>query len=357
LAGVYVDNPPADCDVFATCPAGSPLTASLNLPRGETVEVADPKLCELTVPNVPGQIELTQCGEDTNNAGALVTNTTLCEAPNDDNICPDLTELEGVYVDDPPADCDVFATCLAGSPLTVSLNLTGGETVEVADPQLCELTVPQVELCADDTDLEGVFVNNNATDCNVDVAVSITNNTQAQCLKCGDLSVFAASGGNAGQNLVSTIAAAAELRGESPPPTNANIFTVCDEDDPADVKAEFDDLVSNVGVVTAFNGCIDRAAATNPPSSSLVEGQAASLQENSLTTNVQPQAEIPSFNTESQNPDMNALLENPNVKALLESPDLKALLENPDPNALLENPNVKALLEDPEVNTLLENLY
>ena len=40
-----------------------------------------------------------------------VTNAALCEAPNDENICPELTELEGVYVNNTSDDCDVFATC------------------------------------------------------------------------------------------------------------------------------------------------------------------------------------------------------------------------------------------------------
>ena len=357
LENVYVDNPPDDCDIFATCPAGSPLTVSLNLTRGETIEVADPKLCNLDVPEQIG-LDLIPCPADTNNAGALVTNATLCEAPNDDNICPADTDLENVYVNNPPDDCDIFETCQAGSPLTLSLNLTRGTTVEVADLQLCELSVPEVELCGDDTESRNVFVENAPEDCNVDVDVSFTNSTQAQCLKCGDLSVFAASGGNnAGQNLASTIVAAGELRGVPPTtpttPTNTNIFTVCD--DPTTAKAEFDDRVTNAGVVDAFEACVDDAAITNPESPSFVQGQAASLQEDSLITNVEPQAEIPSLNTGPHNPDLNALLEHPNVKALLENPDLNALLENPDPNALLENPNVKALLESPEVNALLED--
>jgi hypothetical protein len=222
---------------------------------------------------------------------------------------------------------------------------------------LCEAP-NNANICEEGTDLEGSFVNSTATDCDFDVDVSITNNTEAQCLKCGDLSVFSASGSAGGPNpslLNNIIAASKELRGEpATTPTNTNIFTICD--DPTTAKTEFAARVTNEAVEDAFDACIDSAAATNPPSLSLVEGQAAaSLQENSLTTNVKSEAEIPSFNTESQNPNLNALLENPNVKALLENPDLNALLANPDPNALLENPNVKALLEDSEVNSLLEN--
>ena len=101
--------------------------------------------------------------------------------------------------------------------------------------------------------------------------------------------------GNTSNN--AAVAAAAELRGATAP-TTTNIFTVCG--DPATAKAEFAARVTNTAVVTAFNACLDNAAA-NIASSSLVQGQAASLQENSLTTNVKPEAEIPSFNTESQN--------------------------------------------------------
>ena len=94
----------------------------------------------------------------------------------------------------------------------------------------------------------------------------------------------------------------------------------------------------------------EQAQTTTP-----LQAQGISLQGNSLTTNVKPEVEIPSLNTEPQNPDVNALLEHPNLKALLENPDLNALLENPDVNALLADPNVKALLEDSEVNALLED--
>jgi hypothetical protein len=311
--------------------------------------------------------------------GAVVTDLDLCQAPNDANICPDDSDLGGVYANNTSTDCDIFATCLADSPLGISLNLTAGGSVEVADEQLCDLSVPGVEMCTEGPmtgavvtdptlcqapndanicgegeDLEGVFVNNTATDCTVDV--SLTDNAEAQCIKCGDLAVFSATGSpsNTGNNFAAVVSSAAELRGSpATTPTNTNIFTVCD--DPTTARADFDTRVTNTAVVTAFNACLDSAEATNPPSLSLVPGQAASLQENSFTTNVKPEAEIPSVNTESQNPDLNSLLENPHLKALLENPELNAMLDNADPNVLLENPDVKALLQDPEVNALLEN--
>ena len=69
-------------------------------------------------------------------------------------------------------------------------DLPPGQTVEVADTMLCDLTVPEAELCPATTELGGVFVNNTATDCGVDIA----KNAEAQCLKCGDLAIFAANG-------------------------------------------------------------------------------------------------------------------------------------------------------------------
>ena len=94
----------------------------------------------------------------------------------------------------------------------------------------------------------------------------------------------------------------------------------------------------------------EQAQTTTP-----LQAQGLSLQENSLTTNVKPKGELPSLNTEPQNTNLDVLLENPHLKALLENPELDALLENQDGKALLEDPDVKALLEDPDVNALLEN--
>ena len=349
LEGVYVTDPTTDCNIFATCTATSPLGVSLGLTTGQTVEVADAQLCNLAVP------KLAQCGPTTNLPNALVTDLRLCNTATDANICPTTAgiDLPGVYVDNPTTQCNIFDTCDFNDPLGEALGLTMGQTVEVADEQLCDLSVPQVEECPDTTELGGVYVNNAATDCN---GVDIAKNAEAQCLKCGDLAVFTAVGSprNTANDLAAIIATAGELRGVPIPPataTNTNIFTVCG--DPATAKTEFAARVTSTAVETAFNACLDNAAA-NIATSSLVQGQAASLQENSFTTNVKPEAEIPSFNTEPQNSDLNSLFENPHVKSLLQNPNLNALLENPDENALLQHPDVKALLEDPDVNALLE---
>ena len=66
LEGVKVTNEPDDCDIFAECGAGTPLGQALGLMRGETVEVADVKLCKLTIPANPAtnlQAQCIKCGD------------------------------------------------------------------------------------------------------------------------------------------------------------------------------------------------------------------------------------------------------------------------------------------------------
>ncbi len=188
--------------------------------------------------------------------------------------------------------------------------------------------------------------------------VNITRNLEAQCLKCADLSGLIAVPGTGNQNSPTPSQVANALIGS----TTSNVFTVCDDSQP---RANFSALLplgttNRDTVIGNFDRCLDNAG-VNPGNVTATTGMQAlpsssmqTLQENSLTTNVKAEAEIPSLNTEPQNPDLNALLEHPNVKALLQNPDLNSLLENPDPNALLQDPNVKALLESPEVNALLE---
>ncbi|MDF2736659.1 MAG: hypothetical protein K0S93_515 [Nitrososphaeraceae archaeon] len=265
--------------------------------------------CDLDIPPFPPTF---QCDEDDPLSNAVVTDLRLCQ-------------FEDIELFECPAE--------GSNPAMVGLNVT-------ALP-LCE--APNNDnICPEDTDLAGVFVNDTATDCDFDAPIT----AEAQCLKCADLAGLAGNSQN-DQNLV-----AAVLIGN----TTHTVFTICD--DPATASAEFnasiaDSSVAQQDVVTdAFTLCLDNAP-TPPPG--LVRNQIASLQENSLTTNVQPQAEIPSLNTESQNqnPNVNSLQENSHVKALLQNPNLKALLENQNQKALLENPNVKALLEDSNVNAQL----
>ena len=65
--------------------------------------------------------------------------------------------------------------------------------------------------------MEGVFVNNTSTDCDL-----ANTNFANQCLKCADLSIILA--GNGPQ-----VDASLDLIGN----TTDNVFTVCDSDNPA----------------------------------------------------------------------------------------------------------------------------
>ena len=314
----------------------------------------------------PGPVNLIQCPPGSNlGAGANVTDLDLCFAATPAVQCPSGTTLEGVWINSTFGlsacnieipDIELF-TCVAGPG--VNPDLVGAN---VTDLRLCEApTSPSI--CPADTDLAGVFVNRTTTDCDFDV--SITTNLEAQCLKCADLAALQAS------TTVPTTAnpaqqqAAQDLVGNS---TN-NVFTVCNNT--ATAQSEFNATITITPqqqggaaqenqIQSTFRTCVNNGALQTSTfqvqTTPLQTQAAAALQENSLTTNVQSQAEIPSFNTDTQNPNLNALLENPNLNALLENPNLNAMLENPDMNVLLEDPNVKALLEDPQVNALLETM-
>ena len=62
----------------------------------------------------------------------------------------------------------------------------------VTDLILCEAP-NDANICEEDTDLEGVFVNNTSTDCDL-----ANTNFADQCLKCADLAIFH-TGGNGPQ--------------------------------------------------------------------------------------------------------------------------------------------------------------
>ena len=116
-------------------------------------------------------------------------------------------------------------------------------------------------------DLEGVFVNNTSTDCDI-----TNSNFPDQCLKCADLAIF--QGGNGPQ-----VDASSNMIGN----TTDNIFTVCDADNPI---SAFNALITVGGsaegdIEDAFEECVLNANASSP---SLA--QIASLQDNSLTTTV-----------------------------------------------------------------------
>ena len=159
LAGAYVMDPASDCNIFATCDAGTKLGIALNMQN--EFKVSDPVLCDL---EVPPATDLFQCLEgDGPMAGAIVTDLTLCQAPNNDNKCPANSDLPGVYVMDPQTQCQIaYDICDASTPLGQALGLGAADVVEVADGTLCFLSVPEAvqlfECEAGDTLGDGALV-------------------------------------------------------------------------------------------------------------------------------------------------------------------------------------------------------
>ena len=159
LAGAYVMNPASDCTIFATCDAGTALGIALGMQN--EFKVSDPVLCDL---EVPPATELFVCTEpDGPMAGAIVTDLTLCQAPNNNNKCPVNSDLPGVYVMDPQTQCEIaYDVCDASTPLGQALGLGAADIVEVADGTLCFLSVPEAvqlfECEADDTLGAGALV-------------------------------------------------------------------------------------------------------------------------------------------------------------------------------------------------------
>ena len=209
----------------------------------------------------PGtQVELFQCPADSNIPGGNVTDPRLCFAATPAEQCPSGTTLEGVFVN------STFGLLAA-----------------------CNLNV-----CPTGTDLEGVLVNNTATDCDADFPEEFV----PDCLKCADLSLVNA-GGQAQQEAVSIA-----FIGD----TTVNIFTVCD--DTTTARAEFNAIIDEVDASNQINTdqatelkmqfdvCLTNAAAQDSEAIEAAQAQISSLQENSLTTNVQPESGIQSFNTE-----------------------------------------------------------
>ena len=78
------------------------------------------------------------------------------------------------------------------------------------------------------TDLAGVFVNNTATQCNLgDIDANITTDTEAQCLKCADFSVWFGDNAGDSQSAVNGMMGPATQVG-----TVRNIFDVCNDVNP-----------------------------------------------------------------------------------------------------------------------------
>jgi hypothetical protein len=258
LPGVFVtDATPEQCNIFAICDFRTPLGEALGLNSTQTVEVADVQLCELEIPDVPPAIDLAVCparspenpNVNPDLAGALVTDEKLCEAPTALNICPEDTDLAGVYA-----------------------NITETDTTA------CDLA---------DADI-----------------VPIQNNTNAQCIKCADLAVFQAlisvTEGAPPVTSFPQREASSDLIG-----TPNNVFTVCNAETDAEQISRFNALVditstTQEGLIrTGFSTCVTNAP-TQPPPGLLSQDVVQSLQENSLTTNVKPQAEIPTVSESVQ---------------------------------------------------------
>jgi hypothetical protein len=98
-----------------------------------------------------------------------------------------------------------------------------------------------------------------------------------------------------------------------------NVFTICDDEDPTVAfNATMDEVNIPIVVKDHFAECLDNAAASTTQQIVGIQAQIFSLQESSLSTNVKPQAEIPTVNIEpqNQNPTVNAQLKNPTISAL-----------------------------------------
>jgi hypothetical protein len=158
--------------------------------------VTDAALCDLT------NIDLVECPIGSENAGALTTNLTFCDAPGDANICGPTTDLAGVYVANIATDCNIFDECVSGDPIFTALP-PGSADFQVVDETICQLTVPEgieletcppgtnlagavvtdleicdaagpAEVCPGGTDLAGVWVVDATTDCDVEGITTFT---------------------------------------------------------------------------------------------------------------------------------------------------------------------------------------
>jgi hypothetical protein len=251
-----------------------------------------------------GPVNLFRCATNSNLPNANVTDPRLCFAATPAVQCPSGSTLAGVWVNQTGlSTCNLriptLFTCLAGP--TTNPNLVGAQ---VTDLRLCQApTSPNI--CPPNTDLAGVFVNRTTTDCNV----PITTNREAQCLKCADLAALQASTTAPTTANPAQQQAAQDLIGNS---TN-NVFTVCNNT--ATAQSEFNATITitpqNMGgsgqenqIQSSFRTCVTNGAqqtSTFQVQTTPLQAQTAALQENSLTTNIQSEAEIPSFNTEPQN--------------------------------------------------------
>ncbi len=377
LEGVFVSNAPGDCNIFDTCGASTPLGRELGLIGAQTVEVADDRLCQLTIPD--GGQQLTTCAGVANSnlpPDAIVTDQRLCTAAIPAVQCGGATTLEGVWVVPPattekcnidfPPPVETFpCDGVSGNNLPPGARVTNIELCRAATPAvqcvsgdlqgvwvhpsqqaaICSIDIPtlvpcdgvsgnnlppgavvtNIELCRAATpavqcpapipgvpgsgsDLAGVWVDPaDIQQCNISPAdITLERNPQAQCLKCADLAVHF-SGNNAEEPIANALIGT----------TTSNLFTVCQATDP---RPGFNTLIpmgctgacpttpppAPTPVESAFSRCLTNAGnlpGTEPRTGDTVTVPPPSiaLQENSLTTNIEPQSEIP-METQSEIP-------------------------------------------------------
>jgi hypothetical protein len=300
---------------------------------GGPVDVVDPELCDLSVPQPP---QIFVCPSTVTDevpfpnpemAGQNVTSLELCQVATPAVLCQDGTPLNGTWVHPNSTNtCNIripppvpLFTCTP-SPLN-NPALVGAQ---VTDPRLCQApTTPNI--CGPGTDLAGVYVNRTTTDCDlVDIDANITTDTEAQCIKCADLAIWFGD-----DDAEEREEAAAGMIGANT--AARNIFDVCNDVDP---RPGFLTLLINGGVssndraeyTTPFDRCLDNAAVNPGNSTSLLQIQALSLQENSLTTSVKPEAEIPTFSfSQEMSPPPFSPPSVPGVAGVGDSPGLTAL--------------------------------
>ena len=168
-------------------------------------------------------------------------------------------------------------------------NIPGGN---VTDPRLCFAATPAVQ-CPSGTTLEGVWINSTAlATCDLDIDTPV-NNTETQCLKCVDLALLAPPPGQIRPLLDALI-------GNDTNPATTGIFDICGTDDPrpafnATVTATLNPNAAR-DVIGTFEECVENAPGSVLSISAF--SSLASLQDSSITTTVQSQPEIQSFNAE-----------------------------------------------------------
>ena len=208
-------------------------------------------------------------------------------------------------------------------------------------------------ICPNDTDLAGVYANNTITDCDL----TISANPQAQCIKCADLAPILGTGqstqrdaanaliGNSTNNVFTICddedptaqfnATMNQVLGNQAPTVNSG-FARCLDNAPDSMAAAHITSLQESSMTTSV-----QAEREIPTINTQLENPAL----NTLLEN-------PNVKSLLENPDLNALLQNPDENALLQNPDVKALLENPEVNALLQDPNVNAHLQNPSISAL-----